>query len=527
MERDILNLSASEARRFFLKQESFCNIGLPQYFNFQKLLDGLSDALYGKKYSFQNPSNKHKDVISDIWDSNPGNYQNVNYLFLNNKDGRFSWRPLQIINPVLYVSLVREITEEKNWKIIVDRFREDLQSNERIKSCSIPLDNQSTQTDLSSTIFNWWSNMEQQSIELAMKYNYLMKTDISDCYSSIYTHSITWAMCDEEKAKERLHKKRLQLSKDEERYKIGDAIDKLIQNMSYQQTNGIPQGSVLMDFIAELVLGYADKELLEKLSKADIDYKILRYRDDYRIFGKTQEEVVKVAKALTEVLSGLNFRLNTQKTTITQDLVSDSIKPDKLYYLTNDYQQLEEPECIYTLQKHLLRIYKLSLEHPNSGSLQKAMSHFFKRICDWKGLELFKESGSTKILLSILTNIGFNNPRVYREYVAIVSRILSYETKEKRNQCIGQIIEKFGNLPNVGMLEVWLQRLTIKEDVGRKYDEPICKYAAGLENSIWNFDWLKSDVKKVIDSIPFVDKEKIDSLSDVIEYREIEQFNRY
>ena len=108
MERIILDMTAPEARRFFLKQESFCNIGLPQYFNFQKMLDGLSAALEGKRYSYINQKQENK---SDVCKKNPGNYQDVNYLFLKNKDGRFSWRPLQIINPVLYVCLVKEITE--------------------------------------------------------------------------------------------------------------------------------------------------------------------------------------------------------------------------------------------------------------------------------------------------------------------------------------------------------------------------------------------------------------------------------
>ena len=528
MEISILDLSASEARRFLLKQESFCNMGLPQYFYFQNLLDSLNIVLDKKRWAYQDPSCKYKKLISDIWDSNPGSCRNVNYQFLQNKDGRFSWRPLQIINPVIYVCLVKDITEENNWETIIGRFKE-LYANDKIKCYSMPLVNQSTNTDTANTILNWWNTMEQQSIEFAMEYNYMMKTDISDCYGSIYTHSITWAMCDREKAKERIITKKPLLDKDEKRYQIGDAIDKLIQNMSYMQTNGIPQGSILMDFIAEIVLGYVDKELSEKLSKKElrtIDYKILRYRDDYRIYGKTQEDVVKIAKSLTEVLSELNLKLNTQKTIITQDLISDSIKPDKLYYVTNDYKQLEKTDSAYSLQKHLLRIYKLSLEHPNSGSLQKAMNHFFKRISNWKELDLFKEQGSTKVLLSILTNIGYNNPKVYREFVAIVSKIVSYETQEAKRQHINQILDKFRHLPNVGFLELWLQRLTIKDSQRKKYEEPLCIYAAGYNQAIWNLDWLKPDIIKLIESIPIIDKVKINNLPDVIEYEEITAVQR-
>jgi hypothetical protein len=55
--------------------------------------------------------------------------------------------------------------------------------------------------------------------------------------------------------------------------------------MRHGQTNGIPQGSVLMDFIAEMVLGYADTLITKKLKeiKCDKDYQILRYRDDFKI----------------------------------------------------------------------------------------------------------------------------------------------------------------------------------------------------------------------------------------------------
>jgi hypothetical protein len=53
------------------------------------------------------------------------------------------------------------------------------------------------------------------------------------------------ALYGKEEAKDNRHKSSL-----------GNDVDKLIRSMRYGQTNGIPQGSVLMDFIAEMVLGY-------------------------------------------------------------------------------------------------------------------------------------------------------------------------------------------------------------------------------------------------------------------------------
>jgi hypothetical protein len=51
-----------------------------------------------------------------------------------------------------------------------------------------------------------------------------------------------------------------------------------------------------MDFIAEMVLGYADTLIIEKLKEIERnkdyeilhkDYEILRYRDDFKIFVNT------------------------------------------------------------------------------------------------------------------------------------------------------------------------------------------------------------------------------------------------
>ncbi len=101
----------------------------------------------------------------------------------------------------------------------------------------------------------------------------------TDCYGSIYTHSVPWAIHTKPIAK--LLSSRTNYSL------IGNLIDKHLRDMAFGQTNGIPQGSVLMDFIAEMVLGYADSEISIRIQEANIeDYHIIRYRDDYRIFSE-------------------------------------------------------------------------------------------------------------------------------------------------------------------------------------------------------------------------------------------------
>ncbi|WP_396000699.1 RNA-directed DNA polymerase, partial [Enterococcus faecium] len=75
-----------------------------------------------------------------------------------------------------------------------------------------------------------------------------------------------------------------------------------ISGMQHNQTNGIPQGSVLMDFVAEIVLGYVDLRLSKELKKLENlkDYKVLRYRDDYRIFSNNRNDLEQIMKVLSD-----------------------------------------------------------------------------------------------------------------------------------------------------------------------------------------------------------------------------------
>src|SRR4051812_44110278 len=84
--RSVLEMSHSEARRFFLKPQSYCSVDLPPYINFDSVLKDVAQHLS------QNP-------LIGQQASSPREEDNVNHLILNNKDGKYAWRPLQLCHP--------------------------------------------------------------------------------------------------------------------------------------------------------------------------------------------------------------------------------------------------------------------------------------------------------------------------------------------------------------------------------------------------------------------------------------------
>lgn len=166
--KNVLNLSASKAKDYFLKEENYSNILLPTYFSFQKLLDKLDKKLQNKELKTFYVNNKIP----------PSSYDDVNYVIYNNKDGCYAWRPLQLLNPIIYVALVNYITQNSVWNLIKKRFK-DFQSNDNILSQAIPVLKSPKKKQQASQVLNWWNEVEQLSLEQALEYSYLFSTDIT------------------------------------------------------------------------------------------------------------------------------------------------------------------------------------------------------------------------------------------------------------------------------------------------------------------------------------------------------------
>ena len=93
-----------------------------------------------------------------------------------------------------------------------------------------------------------------------------------------------------------------------------------------------------MNLIAELLLGAIDVRLCERTKKENIeDYEIIRFRDDYRIFVNDENVGMRIVKILSEVLRDFGLRLGAAKTAKSDDVISASIKSDKLAWMERPY----------------------------------------------------------------------------------------------------------------------------------------------------------------------------------------------
>lgn len=475
---ELIKMTNEDAKKFFMCGENYCTIPLPNYFYFEDLLKNAETffSTHPEFSSFKSAGNQINDCIITM-----------------NKGSDYQWRKLRIINPILYVDLVNLITKKDNWEFIQQVLCSRINSN--IICCSMPKKNDKKKY-MESSINNWWERFEQEIITQASFYNFMAISDISNCYSSIYTHTIAWALHGKENAKKYRNDTNL----------LGNAIDKHLQIMSNGQTNGIPEGSVLMDFIAEILLSYADKMIYEDLETLKIkDYKILRYRDDYRIFSNNETELSLILQRISFILSDLNLKINSQKTKVVDNILYNAIKPDKLYLLSHKISRK-------SLQTQLYAIWKLANDFPDSGQVCKELQNIYYYI-----LKLKNEPENSNQLISIIINIMLLSSKYYPLCMSLLSIFATFN--DKYNYIKNCVDSKFQNVPNNDLLEIWEQRLTLPFEQNVSYNSILCQKVLDGNVKLCNYDWCFESFKEKI-----IDKEKIKKLKKIITKEEVQLF---
>ena len=135
-------------------------------------------------------------------------------------------------------------------------------------------------------------------------------------------------------------------------------------------------------------------------------------------------------------------------------------------------------------------------------------------------------SDEALVLISMFTDIAMDSPRCYNIVLKIISELLQIiPTTEDRTTIVKNVYTKFERLPNIGELQIWLQRITYKLVNSIKYTEPICRIVANeSEVELWNLDWVSDEYKKDFPLMSICTDWIRDSYTPVINIDEISLF---
>lgn len=381
--------------------------------------------------------------------------------------------------------------------------------------------------------------MEQRSIELSLEFRYMFVTDITNCYGSVNPQAFDWAFSLKDTRFENGNKN-----------SISKNIQKYLRAFQQGRNIGIPQGSAIFDFIGEIILGYSDLLLHEAIHKAGISnpYEIIRYRDDYRIFCNDKDVLEKISYILQHVLESLNFRMNSKKTKISNSIVTDAVKSDKLAYIYNT-PIFNKKGCDFdSFEKHLLYILMFARQYPDSGSIRTMLSDIDNRIEDWlkpyeeevTTIPIFEDGepktekvtkqrrlvgGSVHAMSAICTQIALENVGCCHYALRVLSRMVdSLKDENEKSTIVNLVYTKLCKQPNSDYIQLWLQNMTYQQDkiTGKSpYKMRLCRVVdRNKKVALWNNEWLKPNLYSNLHYDNVVDAEVLKKVTPVITFRE-------
>lgn len=157
-------------------------------------------------------------------------------------------------------------------------------------------------------LYKFFNSRDYFSLE---KQFYVLATlDVSKCFDSIYTHSLSWAVKDKE-----FTKGNVSVSST-----FAQDFDQTIRHGNHNETNGIPIGPEASRVFAEILFQEIDRRVIAKLLdlKFDVDYVFRRYVDDVFIFAINENIAKCVYEVYADVLVAFNLHANIAKSSTIQ-----------------------------------------------------------------------------------------------------------------------------------------------------------------------------------------------------------------
>jgi hypothetical protein len=143
-------------------------------------------------------------------------------------------------------------------------------------------------------------------LDLEKRYSVMRTLDVSRCFDSIYTHSISWALLGKKFAK---GNKKVRST--------AEAFDGLMMHVNHGETNGIVIGPEISRIFAEIIFQTVDLAAIRKLEgrnrRYGHEYSIRRYVDDIFIFANSDAVAEEAKDVYLDALAEYNLYSNPLK----------------------------------------------------------------------------------------------------------------------------------------------------------------------------------------------------------------------
>ena len=251
---------------------------------------------------------------------------------------------------------------------------------------------------------------------------FVVNADISNCFGSIYTHALPWALVGKETAK-----------KNRKRGWYND-IDKYTMNLKNGETHGILTGCHASNLLSEIILVVIDNCMREQ------NYEYIRNIDDYTCYVETFEKAEEFLIDLSNELKKFGLSLNHKKTKIESlPLVVSTHWVRELLYIS-DRKFFD----FIAMQYFLDNIIKLmSNNQDNAAIMNYAIKILSKKRLSKAALDYYVDMIHHLILIypyliSLLEKFIFNAHGVSEGKIKeIANSIYNYGVKKKSNEVVG------------------------------------------------------------------------------------------
>lgn len=260
------------------------------------LNEWLDNKVFLKKSAGKVPGNKSKKSGSFIYAVSDAEIEVISM----SKRG-YERRNIHITHPVPQALLSFELA--KNWKTVQKWLSRQTYSLDEIRV--------SEKFPRSIKGINFQLHRAKKAY-LEATSDWLVKTDISRFYPTIYTHSIPWAAYGKEQVK-----RNLQLYSGS----LADRLDILIRACNRNQTIGIPIGPETSRIIAEVISSRIDSEFHDRMPDIPSE-SVDRLQDDWFIGVNTLEKAETALSKITVLYREYGLEINGNKTSIDHNIAS-------------------------------------------------------------------------------------------------------------------------------------------------------------------------------------------------------------